>query len=149
MTATEPQRDGPRAQFGLRGMLWFVAACSAYCSQLAALPHVAALPHLVDDVELAWRSVATFFVAWLVLGAFLLTKGVQGMIVAHCTAPALALVLAVPMVINRPSAFVQALAIACFVSSLVSFPASVLRMVVVAIRRHFQRVQRGQAATRD
>jgi uncharacterized membrane protein len=149
MIAKEPQPTGPEtdapAQFGLGGMLWFVVACSAYCSQLAACP----------QLFTQWRSVLAIFVAWLILGAFLLTKGVRGMIVAHCAAPVLVLAVCLLGVLITPhlvladfGAFLRALAVVCLVSSLVSFPASVVRLVLVAIWGRFQGTGKSPASTR-
>ena len=144
-----------RSQFGLRGMLWFVVACSAYFSQLTAFPRLWS-----DDVS-NWRNISAILVAWLVLGAFLLTKVVRGMIVAHCSAPGLVLFItlffALPDSLRRPGGlsailtglgdFAKVFAVACSVSSLVSFPASVARMVFAAIRSRFQGSETSQAAT--
>ena len=127
MGEIESRPSGPEglrpAQFSVRGMLWFVTACGAYCTQFAALSQL-------DDQRL-WRCEFAILAAWLVLGVFLLTKGVRGLIVAHCVGPALALFIKFltcdtsGLVISGLS-FTQVLAAGCFVSSLVSFPASIV-----------------------
>ncbi len=88
------------AQFGLRGMLWLVVACSAYFSQMTALPRLWS-----DDIS-NWRNISAILVASFVLGAFLLTKGGRGMIVAHCSAPGsvlfITIFIALPDSLRRP-----------------------------------------------
>ncbi len=126
------------AQFSVRGALWFTVACSVYCSQFVALPQF--------DSRSWWRSVVAIFVAWLVLGLFLLAKGVRGMIVAHCFMPVVVLffgLVAFPWFwstgrsLQDLRGFIQTLAIVCLVSSSLSFPASVVRMVCRAVWRRF------------
>ena len=142
MTAAGPQPSGMEtwraAQFSLRGTLWFIVACSVYCSQFAALRQI--------DSRSWWRSVLAIFVAWLVLGVFLLAKGVRGMIVAHCFTPVVILffgLVSFPRFwstghsLEDLRGFMQTLAIVCLVSSSLSFPASVVRMVCRAVWRRF------------
>ncbi len=117
IVATEPEPSDPGGlrpeQFSVRGMLWFVTACGAYCTQFAALSQL-------DDQRL-WRCEFAILAAWLVLGVFLLTKGVRGLIVAHCVGPALALFLKLltsgtsGLVISGFT-FAEVLAVGCFIS---------------------------------
>ncbi len=147
MIAIEPQSSVPGGptpvQFGLRGMLWFVTACGAYFAQFAALSQL--------DGQSRWRCEFAILVAWLVLGAFLLTKGVRRLIVAHCVGPALALFIKLltfdtsGRVISGLT-LAQVLAAGCFVSSLISFPVSIMRMVCVAVMR---RSSPGRRSTED
>ena len=131
----EGPEAGAAAQFGLRGLLWFVVACSAYCSQFAILREVdsGARPP-------GWSYILAIILAWLVLAAFHLTKGVRGMMVAHATGPTIMLlVMAVSSAGHDsmdPKVLVGMIAMGCFVSSLLSFPASVARTTVVALRKH-------------
>ena len=85
----------------------------------------------------------TVFVCWLILFIFLRSKRVHGMLVAHCAVPVIVLVFVVLELLRSMNSMrdcaeaVQgasmALAFCCFVSSMVSFPASVLQMIVRAL----------------
>jgi hypothetical protein len=129
--ATRSNNDRPAEAFSLRDLLWFVTTCGAYFAQFAALFQLG---------EQSWRRCAYgVLAAWLVLGALLLVKGVRGMIVAHCIGPVVALFIKLlasgssGLVVSGFS-FEGVLAVGCFVSSLISFPASVVNSVAIAVR---------------
>ena len=98
-----------------------------------------------------WYWIVTVFVGWTMLLVFLRSKGVRGMLVAHCLVPGFFLLFACPYCLSELSnwlsgspptldaesvrVFLLTLARVCFVSSMVSFPASVLQMIVRALRQ--------------
>jgi len=123
-------------QFSLPGLLWFVVACSAYFSMIGET-----IRELQNEHEPQWRLVTTILVCWAILFFFLRSKGVRGMLVAHCAMPTLVLILCAfagpkgSRLSDEAWELCVGLAIVCFATSLLTFPASVLRMVVVALRR--------------
>jgi hypothetical protein len=137
---TTPNNENRTPQFSLRSLLWFVVACSAYFSMLSATSKLLASRELN-----AGPWLVTVFVTWLILFFFLHTKGVRGMLTAHFIGPAVGVLLLLPPTsifiedkgrqVEPLLLFAMSGAAGCFVSSLISFPASVLRMVVLALRR--------------
>ena len=132
--------DGARKpQFSLRGLLWFVAAFSAYVSMLAETARWAG-SHPEDELTRPW--IVTLFATWAILFLFLRSRGVRGMLVAHCAGPVVGLVFVPLQTVFRqagPHDWLLSnfgpIVTGCFISSLISFPISVLRMVVLAVRR--------------
>jgi hypothetical protein len=136
---TTPRDETRKPQFSLRGLLWFMVACSAYFSMLGATGRLAAGPQKPD----AGPWLVTVLVTWLILLLFLRTKGVRGMLVAQFVGPIVGLGLSFLRLDNvQLSVFgfegslvatVLCCAVGCFVSSLLSFPLSVLRTIVLAL----------------
>jgi len=135
---SDSSKETPSRQFSLRGLLWFVVACSAYFSMLGET-----IRSLQSGHEPGWRSFTTVIVCWAILLLFLRSKGVRGMVVAHCTAPAFLLPFCLFFLVKSLVAGEQisplsvrglfaAFAVVCFVSALVSFPVSVLQMLLRA-----------------
>jgi hypothetical protein len=132
------------AQFSLRGLMWFTLVCSAYCSLFAVFRDVA-----VEDHEPTEMSILTVFFAWLVLFIFYLAKGVRGMIVAHCIGPVVALLIAATrsasgnsllpgsFAVFSPMYFYIHLAAGFFISSMFSFPFTVMRFVTRALWKRY------------
>ena len=91
--STNRPRPAPRpvpAQFGLRGLLWFMVACSAYFAQLAIRARVL---DSRDGLPLL-SSVSTVAVGWLLLAAFYVRIRFRRALVIHCFVPGLILVCA-------------------------------------------------------
>ena len=82
-------RWGSQPQFSLRGLLWFVAAFSAYVSMLAGTARWAG-SHPEDGLTRPW--IVTLFATWAILFLFLRSRGVRGMLVAHSAGPVVGLV---------------------------------------------------------
>ena len=93
-TRGQTTANGPRptpqpvpAQFGLRGLLWFMLACSAYFAQLAVVLHAEQL-----HTGRSGSGVLALLVGWLLLGAFYVRIRFRRALVIHCFAPAIVLV---------------------------------------------------------
>ena len=135
------KRYAPR-QFSLRGLLWFVVACSAYLSQFQ--PDLFTSSPLGDGWEqVGWHGVSTVMVPWLLLAAFYVRTRLHPAFAVHCAGPVLALTITMLLVISEPDEFRNpgknlgmAPVSGCFVSTTISFPVSVLMMVVSVFSRN-------------
>ena len=76
------KRDAPR-QFSLRGLLWFVVACSAYFSNVVLFRQGYGEPPSLD-----WRGALSVIVVWLLLGVFYRKNRLRGAMLVHCLFPA-------------------------------------------------------------
>jgi hypothetical protein len=129
-------------QFGLGGLLWFVVACGAYVSQFQ-LELFTSSPLGGGWERVGWRAVSTVMVPWLLLAVFYVWIGLRPAFTVHCAGPVLtAIIMTLLLLISQPGGFrdpIRALGMApvfgCLVSSTVSFPASILMMLVRAFVR--------------
>jgi hypothetical protein len=143
---TDEPRPLAAAQFSLRGLMWFTLVCSAYFSLFAVVRDM-----VVNHHDPTWTNIFTVFFAWFVLFIFYLTKGVRGMIVAHVIGPGFALLIAILKLhihtvsdgqthsagISSSYDFFSHIAAGCFVSSMLSFPFTVIQFVTSALWKRY------------
>ena len=132
------ERYAPR-QFSLRGLLWFVVACSAYFSQFRS--DLFTSSPLGDGWErVGWHGVSRVMVPWLLVAAFYVRTRLRAAFAVHCTGPVLAFTITMLLLITEPDRFRNGSmtlgmgpVFGCLVSTTISFPVSVLMMVIPAI----------------
>ncbi|MBN2581069.1 MAG: hypothetical protein JXB10_18950 [Pirellulales bacterium] len=127
-------------QYGLSGLLWFVLVCSAYFSLIAVFRSI-----VIEKHPITTGSLFAVYFAWGVIFVYYSAKRVRGMLVAHCTGPIMAELIALSefsrgqfgilgnMQCSTFMAFLIYLAVGCWISSLLSFPFTVIRLIVYGL----------------
>ena len=138
MAAPEPSknRNSPR-QFSLRGLLWFMVACSAYFSNFVFVQEALRMPQ-----SLGWSGAVSVIILWLLVGAFYLRNRLTAAMVFHGFTPTVLVVLGccgllgIGASLGDIAVFLKFVAtLGCSVSTLFSFPVSVLMILMLACGR--------------
>jgi hypothetical protein len=143
VSAGETEGNGPSAevhraeayrprQFSLRAMLGFTVLCALYAAQNAAMGELAASENGLLD----WPSLTAIALAWTTLAVFYLAHDMKLIAAVHCIGPALLIDLAAmaPSQGSSLAALLRSAAIGCAVCTTVSFPLSIIRIMVKAWR---------------
>ena len=80
--STDRRQSGPRpapAQFGLRGLIWFMVACSVYFAQLAFVLKAGGV-----EESLTLPNMATVAIGWLLLAIYYLRIHFRLALIVHC-----------------------------------------------------------------
>ncbi len=134
---SEPsERPQGQRQFGLGGLLWFVAACSAYFANIELLRRQV----VVGIPSLDWRSGVSLIVVWFLLGLFYWRDRHWRAMAVHCLFPAVFSAIELRDLLAGGGTSLRQISerlgapftFGCSVSTVVSLPAYVLLVADVA-----------------
>ena len=129
------------AQFGLRGLIWFMVACSVYFAQLAFVLKAGGV-----EESLTLPNMATVAIGWLLLAIYYLRIHFRLALIVHCAGLGTNLLIVVLMsplwlfasdsILLRALDIVRILLIGGLVGSLTSLPTTMVLMIARASRRN-------------